>query len=78
MADLLSTLPRGTAARIAKATGLTPTTISRALRGLQCDEITAITIHFGSKGLVPCWSLRPDIWREGQIPPVPAGSDPAA
>jgi len=30
----------------------------------------ALEVHRVTKGEVPCWAMRPDIFREGQLPPA--------
>lgn len=32
------------------------------------DEVV-IEVHRVTDGAIPCWSLRPDLWAPGQIPP---------
>ena len=49
--------------------GCNKVTIYRALAGKGKPE-TACQIHFHSDGAIPCWTLRPDLWSEGQIPPL--------
>ena len=57
--------PETLAARI----GCDKATVYRALAGNGKPE-TACLIHFHSEGAIPCWTLRPDLWSEGQIPPL--------
>jgi len=48
--------------------GCDKATVYRALAGNGTPE-TACQIHLHSEGEIPCWTLRPDLWAEGQIPP---------
>jgi DNA-binding LacI/PurR family transcriptional regulator len=52
MSDRLYDLPRGECARIARATGLSKITISRAIRGIQCGIPTAKAIEAATDGKV--------------------------
>ena len=66
------TFPPGMSAKsIAAACGVDPVTIWRALGKGPCSAELVVLIHFASCGAIPCWKLKPKIWREGQIPPVP-------
>jgi hypothetical protein len=38
-----------------------------------CTPDLAVRIHWFTGGAVPAWSLRPDLWAEGQTPPPPRG-----
>ena len=65
-------LPTGhTAQSIASACGVHLASIYRAVSGGPCGSKLATLIHYATNGAIPCWSLRPDLWTEGQIPPVP-------
>lgn len=33
-------------------------------------EDSAIEIHLATKGVIPCWRVRPDLWAPGQFPPA--------
>lgn len=35
-------------------------------------EDAALEIHRVTNGEIPCWSVRPDLWAPGQIPPAVA------
>ena len=65
-------LPPGhTAQSIADTCGVNVVTVHRALNLLSCSDELVIDIHFATHGEIPCWALKPKIWREGQVPPVP-------
>jgi DNA-binding transcriptional regulator YdaS (Cro superfamily) len=74
-------LPEGiTAAELAATCKVHPSSMHRALNDFDpdtgvhvCGPGLAVAIHHASGGKVPCWSLRPDLWLEGQVPPVPDG-----
>lgn len=57
-------------AELILATGLTKTTIWRAINRIQCSDETAIAIHRASNGEFPCWDLKPHVWQKGQVPPA--------
>jgi len=69
--------PGHTAQTIATACGVHVGSIHRALNSFDehgvhvCSGSLASSIHHVSKGAIPAWILRPDLWREGQVPPVP-------
>lgn len=71
-------LPNGvTCASLATQCGVHPASMARALNDFDpvsgvhvCGPQLAISIHYASNGEIPCWKLRPDIWREGQVPPA--------
>ena len=60
-----------TPASIAAACGVSVATIYRAISGGPCGAPLAVLVHHATKGAVPCWVLRPDLWRKRQVPPVP-------
>ena len=78
--------PGYTAVSIASDCGVHPVTIYRAFAGGLCSGTLAILIHYATKGATPAWTLRPDYWKEGQVPPEltanasdqSSSSDPAA
>ena len=37
--------------------------------GRRWTEDRAIEVHRVTKGEIACWSMRPDIWAVGQLPP---------
>ena len=58
---------------IALAIGVEPSTVWRAVNrkdGYSASPELACQIHFHSDGAIPCWTLRSDLWAEGQIPPL--------
>ena len=60
-----------TPASIAAACGVSAATIYRAISGGPCGGPLAVLIHHTTRGAIPCWVLRPDLWRKRQVPPVP-------
>ena len=34
-------------------------------------DIQCPRIHWATRGRIPAWVLRPDLWKEGQVPPNP-------
>lgn len=79
-------LPHGvTCATLAATCGIHPASMARALNDFDpttgvhvCGPALAVAIHWATDGVVPCWALRPDLWREGQIPPQSSSSPSAA
>lgn len=55
----------------AEKVGVNVWTLYKIEKGKRATEHQAVQIHHGSCGAVPCWVLRPDLWREGQVPPLP-------
>ena len=58
---------------IALAIPVDPSTVWRAVMrkdGYTASPELACQIHYRSDGAIPCWTLRPDLWSEGQIPPL--------
>ena len=63
---------------LAHRCGIHPSSMYRALNDFDeqgvhnCSTDLAIAIHRESLAmghLIPCWSLRPDVWAVGQFPP---------
>ena len=70
--------PGHTPDSIAQACGVHVVTIYKVFKGGICSGPLAILIHYATQGATPCWTLRPDLWTEGQIPPIPTGNASAA
>lgn len=65
-------LAGGTQVALGRAIGTSQNAIYDALRRGHVSPEMAAAIHYATKGVVPAWELRPDLWSRGVEPPRPS------